>query len=295
VPLSVAAIAAGALAIGAMPSPLPEASTDPDARPAVLLRMEEVGGFAPFQASLLEVPAFTLFEDGRVIFSPDDGDAADGALPPLQQATLDSGQASTLVERALDEGGLREACADYAVEGVADATTTVFTVAADGVAKTVSVYGLGFSEEGPDREALATFLDLAELLTDPGAWLPDRAEVNAYEPPFYRGVFTEDDPDGPGLLPWPWDDLTPADLIPHPDASAISQADLTTDQVARVAEVPNGGAFDIAIASPDGMAAWRLALRPMLPDEVALEPTAPLETSTPGTGPATEDEDDSGY
>jgi hypothetical protein len=58
-----------------------------------------------------------------------------------------------------------------------------------------------------------------------------------------------------------------------------------------VADVPNGGAFDIAIAAPDGMAAWRLALRPMLPDEVALESVSAVPTAAP----AADDEDDYGY
>ena len=140
--------------MAATPSPHPVPTTAPDAQPVVRLRMAEVGGFAPFQASLLGVPAFTLYEDGRAIFQAPDAGTTAGTIPPLQQVSLDPAHATTLVDRALDEGGLREARADYAVDGVADATTTVFTVDADGIDKTVSVYGLGFSEEGPDREAL---------------------------------------------------------------------------------------------------------------------------------------------
>jgi hypothetical protein len=278
--------------MGASSSPLPEAAADPDARPAVWLRMEEVGGFAPFQASLLRVPAFTLLGDGRVIFQALVDPAGDGTFPPLQQVTLDPDQANALVDRALDEFGLRDARADYAADGVADATTTVFTVDDDGVSKTVSVYGLGFSDEGPDREALAVFLELAELLAGPDAWLPEGADVTTFAPLLYRGVFTEDDPLGPDLIPWPWEDLTPADLTPHAEATSISQADLTPEQVGRLADVPSGGAFDIAISAPDGTAAWRLALRPLLPDEAALLPAQPASTPT-ATTPA--DEGDYGY
>jgi hypothetical protein len=117
--------------------------------------------------------------------------------------------------------------------------------------------------------------------------------VTDYEPLLYRGVFIEDDPAGPDLLPWPWEDLTPADLIRNEDATAISQADLTAEQAARVAEVPNGGAFDIAIAAPDGAAAWRLGLRPLLPDERPLAPAAAGSTATPT--PAGNDEYEGGY
>ena len=55
---------------------------------------------------------------------------------------------------------------------------------------------------------------------------------------------------------------------------AISQADLTPEQVALLTD-PNGGAYGFGIASPDGQSAWRLSVRPMLPDEAPLPPSAP--------------------
>ena len=284
--------AAGLLSLGAAASP--SVMPGPVDGGSIALRMEEVGGFAPFHALLARVPPFTLYDDGRVIFQPDVG-AGDGAVPPLQQTALDEEQTAALITLALDEAGLRDAGAEYAVEGVADATTTVFTVNADGIDKTVSVYGLGFGDEGPDREAIRRFETLAASLADPDAWLPDGAAVTDFEPLVYRGVFTEDDPEGPELVPWPWDDLTPADLQPVEDATAISQADLTPEQVALVTEVPNGGAFGIAIASPDGQAAWRLSIRPLLPDD-ASPAAAPTASATPAPLPAaSEDEYDYGY
>ena len=87
-PLIAAAIAAGALAFAATSSPAPGPTNEPDARQQVWLRMEEVGGFAPFHASLLRVPAFTLYRDGRAIFQADIGARASGEIPPLLQATL---------------------------------------------------------------------------------------------------------------------------------------------------------------------------------------------------------------
>jgi hypothetical protein len=119
--------------------------------------------------------------------------------------------------------------------------------------------------------------------------------VTDFVPPLYRGIFTEDDPEGPDLVPWPWEDLTPADLQPVEDATAISQADLTPEQVALVTEVPNGGAFGIPVAAPDGESAWRLAVRPILPEERLLAAT-PTASATPAPAPpATEVEDDYGY
>ena len=77
-------------------------------------------------------------------------------------------------------------------------------------------------------------------------------------------------------MPWPWTDLSPADLQPLEDAVAYSQVDLRPDQVAVVADMPDGSASGIAIASPDGQAAWRLSVRPLLPDEAPLPPPHPL-------------------
>jgi hypothetical protein len=242
--------------------------------------MEVVGGFAPFHASLTNVPLFTLYEDGLVIFKPS-GPAAEGrALPALRQVVLPAGASEDLTRQALDRYGLREAHGEYAVDGVADATTTVFTVDADGVDKTVSAYGLGFGDEGRDRRMLRRLERLAELLADPRSWLPTDAAVADHTPARYRGIFVEDDPEGPDLVPWPWTDLLPTDLQPLGDAVAFSHADLTPDQVALVTDVPNGGAVGIAIASPDGQAAWRLSLRPLLPDE------ATLPAADPGAAPA---------
>jgi hypothetical protein len=163
------------------------------------------------------------------------------------------------------------------------------------VDKTVSVYGLGIGDTGRDRQALRRFERLAEWLTNPGRWLPADVEVSSYEPERYRGVFVEEDPEGSDLQRWPWTDLMPSDLRKFPAAAAISQADLTADQVSLVASVPNGGASGIGIASPDGQAAWRLSLRPLLPDDASLpavEPTAPV---TPSPAPEDPTHDDYAY
>jgi hypothetical protein len=243
--------------------------------------MDVVGGFAPFPWSMTNVPPFTLYADGRVIFqSPQPSSGRSSA--PLRQALLDRQAADELVRKALDQYGLRVAREEYAVDAVADATTTVFTVAAHGVDKTVSVYGLGFGEEGPDRQTLRRLARLSAHLLDPSRWAPAHTSIDEYEPERYRGIFVEDDPEGPDLTAWPWSDLTPSDLQPLGDAVAFSQADLTPEQVALLAQVPNGGAYGIAIASPDGQAAWRLSIRPLLPDEDLLPAPAP----SPSAGPA---------
>lgn len=269
------AILAGVLALGASPSPSASPAVPPPATeaPTVALRMEVLGGFAPLQAKLTRVPPFTLYSDGRVLFrSP--ASRGDGPVEPLLQTDLPPAVADALITRALERYGLRDAREEYAIDGVADATTTVFTVQADGVDKTVSVYGLGFGD-GQQRPAMRRFERLAARLTDPRTWLSANVTVSEYQPELYRGVFTEDDPEGTGLMPWPWTDLSPADLQPLEDAVAYSQVDLRPDQVTDVADILDGSASAVAIASPDGQAAWRLSVRPLLPDEAPLPAAAP--------------------
>ena len=277
------AIVAGVLALGATASPSASPGVQPPATdaPTVALRMEVLGGFAPLQAMLTRVPPFTLYSDGRVLFrSPDY--RGDGPVEPLLQTDLSPAVADALITRALERYGLRDAREEYAIDGVADATTTVFTVHADGVDKTVSVYGLGFGD-GPQRRALRKLERLGVRLTDPRTWLPADVTVSEYQPELYRGVFTEDDPEGADVMPWPWTDLSPADLQPLEDAVAYSQVDLRPDQVAVVTDMLDGSASGVAIASPDGQAAWRLSVRPLLPDEAPLPAAAP---ASPAPGPS---------
>jgi hypothetical protein len=284
--LVVTALAAGAIGLAAAPSPgvTPAASPLAPELVSIVLRMEVTGGLAPLHASLSSVPAFTLYSDGRMIFrSPDD--RGDESAQPMLEAVVPSGVADAVVARALDRYGLREAREEYAVRGVADATTTAFTIDADGVAKTVSVYGLGIAE-GRDRRELRRFERLASSLTDPQAWLPADVTVSDYLPERYRGVFLEEDPETTGLVPWPWEDLSPADLQPLDDAVAYSQADLTTGQVALVIDAAGGGRSAIAFASPDGQLAWRLFLRPLLPDEALLPVVEPAASAVPTAEPS---------
>jgi hypothetical protein len=219
----------------------------------------------------------------------------DGPVEPLLQSHLSPAVADALITRALERFGLRKARDEYAVDGVADATTTVFTVHADGVDKTVSVYGLGVGD-GPQRRALRRFERLGARLTDPRTWLPAGVSVTEYQPELYRGVFAEDDPEGTGVMPWPWTDLSPADLQPVADAVAYSQVDLRPDQVALVTDMLDESATATAIASPDGQAAWRFSVRPLLPDEARLPAAAPaspapIRSATASPTPVEADDD----
>jgi hypothetical protein len=263
--------------------------------PAVVLRMETVGGFAPLQALLMRVPTFTLYSDGSAVYRPaPDPGAEDPGAASLATTTLSPELMAELLGLALDGGGLREAREDYQVGGIADATTTVFTVRFGDVDKSVSVYALGLDVEGPDRRAYRRFLRLAELLADFDAWLPEDAEVGFFQPAVYRAIFVDDDPEQFDAVPWPWTDLVRADLVPVPDAPAVLEADLTPAQAALVSEVPTGGATGIIVLAPDASAAWRLSVRPLLPDEPMILIPGP-EAADDGTGDPSPTDDQEAY
>ena len=46
--------------------------------------------------------------------------------------------------------------------------------------------------------------------------------------------------------------------------------DLTREHLALVTDVPTGRPFHITVGSPDGEVAWRVAIRPLLPEEQPL-------------------------
>ena len=241
----------------ASPSSSPQADElGPD---SVILRMETVGGFAPLPVLLLRVPTFTLYADGRAIFQPLDA--------PLMRVHLDQQRTDDLIRFALQEGGLADARSEYTLSGIADATTTVFTLALDDVRKRVSVYALGIDARGPDRAAYEAFERLAGTLADLGSWLPDGSDIAPYEPTAYLGIFAAEDPERPGLIDWPWDDLVPEDLRIVVEAPFYRTVVMTADQVAALAPIPSREDALAFVASPDG-SAYRVMIRPLLPDEL---------------------------
>ncbi len=229
----------------------------------IVLRMQVGGGFVPMEIAFMESPTFTLYGNNVAIFRP----AADWAdltdpLAAYACSRLTPGQVDDLLTFALDEGGLRDADQRYANPFIVDTPNTSFAVDADGVDKIVVVEALGFDDQAPDPEARARFEALAAVLSDFGS----QVDVSRpYDVPLYRAMITEpwiEEAGAPAL--WPWDD-EPADLFGD-DLDAI--ATLTPEQVAQVASVPNGGQGYILLETPDGTL-MSLAIRPLLPDEVA--------------------------
>jgi hypothetical protein len=242
----------------------------------VVLRLETGGGLVPFGVLATQLPTFSLYADGSVIFGPLT-DLNGTGLPPLRYARLSHERMAALVDDAMKDGGLASARGHYVVPGVSDAPLTVFTLDVEGITKRVSVSGLGLGsvEDGDDARVLRALERLASRLAgfESEATGEGVTSLGPYQPVGYRGVLTEADPALSGAIRWPWDDLLPGDFRPWDDRPAVRVAALSPGQVALITEEPSGGHLGILITGPDG-ASYTLAIRPLLPDE-ALVPREP--------------------
>ena len=279
---------------GAIPTAAPTGgpSVDPSASPSgspasdvidhktgatdVILRYEEGGGFMMAGWAASQVPHFTLYGDGTVIFRNPmlETPPAQGSVfifNPLRTAKLDEAQIQELLLLALRDGGLAGARPNYENDMVADASTAIFMIEAGGISKTVSVYALGLDVPGvADGPARAAFLKLAERLTDfdQGGKIP----TEIHEPKAYRAVLIESPGAvAPDLRTWPWPDLTVADFQPDADPNGIQFPHRTMTpaevELLGVRDV-QGGFQGMLVTGTDGKT-YTVALRPLLPGESA--------------------------
>ena len=240
----------------------------------VVLSLETGGGFVPFGYFMTQAPTFVLYGDNSVIFRPSVDPEGTG-FPPFVKATLSPEQVDALLTYALSVGRLADADAHYVEMSVSDAPTTVFTVNAGGVDKTVSVYALDIGEHtGPDAAMYSAFQDLAALLSTFETQVEKGQVLTAepYQVESYRAVLSPSDLAQPDLIDWPFPDLTPADFEPMADNPNFLLGALTPEQLSAVTTVPSGGSPGIGVRSPDGTAAYTLQWRPLLPGE-ELQPT----------------------
>ena len=130
---------------------------------------------------------------------------------------------------------------------VADASTTYFTINADGVDKTVSIYALSEAMPGQaDADARHAFVLLSEMLGDiattaaPGTL----TGIEGYDPAVYPTAIFKGYGEPPGeAIAWPWANLSLADF-PQGDEPGREKV-LTRAQVAKLTDVPNGGQLEI--------------------------------------------------
>jgi hypothetical protein len=243
----------------------------------VILRMEQGGGLVPIDFLASQAPTFTLYGNGMVVFQPKlaafPTPDAKGVIrhPAWRTARLNEGQVQSLLAFAIEESGLGTARPRYTDDHIADASSTIFTLAAGGLTKTVDIYALSEAlNRGPDAGARAAFLKLANRLVDfdQGGSIP----TDAYAPNAWRAVLIERQGGDQAPMAWPWPNLTLADFPVGPDGSGptrLPHRSITAAEVAllNLGSIP-GGAQNVAVRSPTSKD-YTLVLRPLLPDERA--------------------------
>jgi hypothetical protein len=264
---------------GSTPSPTPSPSLGIEHATGatdLLLRYDRGGGFMAPNSLVTEGPIFSLYGDGTIVFrditATSPSEAADGLGRglPYRTARLSEPQIQALLEFAINDGILGIARAQYLNNRIADAPTTVFTVHAGALSKTVSVMALGIEldQPGPDVPALKAMNKLAERLGNVSAGTG--FESQAYMPDRYRALLLEAPMGGgPAPIAWPWPNIKLADFAAPADPEALSfpRRTITAADVAKLKlEKIEGGLLGIPVKAPDGKIDT-LALRPLLPDE----------------------------
>lgn len=253
----------------AAPAPRAELPADPD---ALVLRVQQVGGFTTPRELVSRLPLVSVYADGRVFgLGPMAAIWPGFAWPNLQVRQVPVEQVQDLVDRALAAG-----VADTTDPGsppLADVTTTRFTLVTAEERFVREVYALseGLGAEGLTddqralRAALQSFRDELQDVAQPGDGSPA-----VHEPPLVAAVVApwvapEDDGsdlrfDGPPLA-WPGPPL-PGEPV-APDVTCVVA---TGEQAMAVRAAAREATVLTPWETPDG-ALWSVAFRPLLPDE----------------------------
>ena len=269
------------------PAASPTTATGAIAHPVgaseLVLRLGEGGGFVMPAFAMIQVPHFSLYGDGTVIYRPASApwpETRPGEpmrFPPLQVATMTEDQVQALLRDALGDGGLGIARERYENNQVADASTAVFTVNADGRERRVSVYALGLAIDdpanpNPDAAILTAMAGFAERLRnfDQEIAKGNAVATGLYVPTRFRASILEGGPGGDGVpRPWPWPTFGPEGFatIDQGDGFGFPSRAITGLELSLLGiEKPEGGVSGISLLAPDGTV-YGLGIRPLLPDE----------------------------
>jgi hypothetical protein len=168
----------------------------PSGSDQLILGVADTGGFVAPSALLVRLPIFSLYGDGTQIEAGAQTEIYPGpALPPILARSVSETGIQSILQTALDAGLDHDATfTDLGSVGIADATTTVFTLSVDGVTHRTEVYALSMLPEQPagmsDQEwrARRALADLVTRLETLDSWVPADA-LSTAEP--YRGSRAE--------------------------------------------------------------------------------------------------------
>lgn len=169
-------------------------SYPPDAS-QVVLRIEQGGGFMPFEWNLTNLPMLSLFGDGLLVTPGAQIEIYPGpALPALTQRRLTPEAIQRLLQAAIDAGlDAERNYTDLGSIGIADAPTTTFTLTIDDQTYTTEAYALAELGAKPDGMSEGEYGARSELLafqtkvTDL-SWLPagSVSDEDGYRPEALR-------------------------------------------------------------------------------------------------------------
>jgi hypothetical protein len=148
---------------------------------AVLVRVAFEGGFVPLEWTYRSLPSFSLYGDGTLVLPGAQIELYPGpALPSISTRTVTEEGIQTTLEEALGSiQGVPDEMLDMGSVGLADVPTTVITIRAGDVDRTIKVYGLSELTERPQHMSAEEFQARGQLqrlvtkLEGLATWLPD--------------------------------------------------------------------------------------------------------------------------
>ncbi|HUF59547.1 MAG TPA: hypothetical protein VMR89_08730 [Actinomycetota bacterium] len=249
-------------------------STAPD---DVLVRIEFEGGFTPIEWTYTNMPSFALYGDGTLVLPGAQIEIYPApALPAISARRIGEPGIQAFLEEILD--ALATIPADLNDLGfmyATDVPTTVITVSAGGVDRTIRAYGLAELTERPEgmpEEEYRARVRLQELVTKLGTletWLPEGSlgPESAYEASgarLFAGKYRKVD--------------LPQDPSPWPLEGALATFGETTDDLGLyrcgVVEGSDWTTVREAASRANQLTPWTdaektfsILFRPLLPDE----------------------------
>lgn len=280
-------------------TPAAGAIEHPTGADELILRIEQVGGFVPVAYTISSIPQFSLYGDGRAIFTgPMIEIFPSPALPNLRQVVLTEAGIQEVLAAARN-AGLLDGDKQYSNDMIADASTTVFTVNSGGKTTTVSAYALGLADNPrwteEERTAIAKLQEFASQTFDVTFWLdpasiasPDEAypierlQVLAEPTTLPTGTPEPGSVENQPPMDWP---------LSTPIAEALPITDLFgPDMTFNCGVIAGADAATLLVAAQQAnvLTPWVsegnsyiLYIRPLLPDETGCPPNGPVSGATP--------------
>lgn len=262
----------GATATATVGSSATPAGSPHPAPAALVLRVASVGGFVTPATNYSRIPTLSVYDDGRVITEgPIPAIYPGPALPNLLVRRISARSVDRLAARARAAGVGRPT--DFGTPGIADATSTRFTVTGADGTQTTEVYALSETSDqdagltSRQRAARARMRALLSALTD----LPDTlgAQAAGTERPYRATAIVA------VAQPWTASDTDrtsptrawPGAALPGRALGSTSLRCSTTTGAAatRVLTVAADAHSDTPWSYRGTR--WSLTLRPLLPDE----------------------------